>query len=173
MTDAELQELFAEMRRGSMDAFAELYSAMKTPVFTVIYRMTVNKETAEDLTHDLFVKLHTSPPDPTVQKLRAWIFRMARNLAIDALRKRHDAGPLRDSAHDAGSLEELVCTRCDVEEAMRKLTEQERETVSLHLTAELTFREIAEITGSSLPRVYRIYKRALAALRDALNGGLI
>lgn len=60
---------------------------MKDPVFTVICRIMADRDAAEDIMQELFVKLYCAPPPSDVQNLRAWIFKMARNLAIDGVRK--------------------------------------------------------------------------------------
>ena len=54
---------------------------------------------------------------------------------------------------------------------MHTLSQEEREVLSLHLNADLTFQEIAKISDRSLPSVYRCYKRALKRLRAALEEG--
>ena len=58
-----------------------------------------------------------------------------------------------------------------IAQAMAALDAQERETVTLHINAELTFQEIAHLTSRSLPAVYRCYRRALKKLRAALEEG--
>ena len=88
VAEINLQALFCRIANGDREAFSCVYQELKRPVYTICYRITGSKESAEDITHDVFVKLFMSPPAPSVQNIRAWIFRMARNLAIDALRKK-------------------------------------------------------------------------------------
>ena len=88
MAETNLRELFTRIQNGDKDAFICVYQELKQPVYTISYRITQSKETAEDITHDIFVKLFSSPPDSSVKNIRAWIFQMARNLSIDALRKK-------------------------------------------------------------------------------------
>lgn len=83
----ELKEYFSKMRDGDKEAFAHIYNELKSPVFTVSFRIVQSREAAEDITHDVFVKLYTSPPDSNVKNLKAWVFQMTRNLSLDALRK--------------------------------------------------------------------------------------
>ena len=69
MAEINLQELFVRIQYGDRDAFAHVYQELKQPVFTIAYRITQSKETAEDITHDVFVKLFRSPPDTSVIQL--------------------------------------------------------------------------------------------------------
>lgn len=170
MAKTNLRELFTQLKKGDRDAFTRIYQELKQPVFTICYRITQSKETAEDITHDVFVKLFRCPPDASVQNIRAWIFQMARNLAIDVLRRN-----TRTAEQDnPGSIEDIcepIHLRMDVETALGRLPRQEREILTLHLNAELSFKEISHVTGLSLAAVYRKYRKALKSIQAELNGG--
>ena len=170
MNEISLQEHFARIRNGNRDAFIAVYQGLKQPIFTICYRITASKETAEDITHDVFVKLFRSPPDASVKNLRAWIFQIARNLSIDALRKQSrvakESAPT--GAEDPFPSMDL---QMDLEAALQKLPLDEREILSLHLNAGLHFQEIAGMIGLSLPATYRKYRKALKRVRSELNGG--
>ena len=170
MTEINLRDLFARMQEGDREAFANVYQEMKQPVYTICYRITQSKETAEDITHDVFVKLFRSPPDPSIKNIRAWIFQMARNLAIDALRKKPGMAQ-QDDQYIAEDEYAHIHLRMDLETALRGLSCSEREILTLHLNADLRFKDIASIVGLSLPATYRKYRNALKYLQEALNGG--
>lgn len=144
MAEMNLRELFARIQSGDREAFACAYRELKQPVYTVCYRITGSKETAEDITHDVFVKLFRSPPDPSVKNMRAWIFQMARNLSIDALRKQ---SRMAEQGEPIGTEDPYppIHMRMDLETALRKLSCDEREILSLYLNADLSFKEIASI----------------------------
>ena len=169
MNSAELHKLFSSVREGDKESFALIYNDMKKPVFTVAYRILNSRELAEDVTHDVFVKLFVSPPDISVTNPRAWVFTCTRNMAIDILRKTQcrDLDEVTSEAKDDFSDLE---TRIDVESAISKLSLEEREIVTLHVNAGLTLSETAKITGLSLPAVYRRYSKALKILRKFMNG---
>lgn len=168
MEHEKLRRLFS--RLPEQNAFGEIYQALKQPVYTICFRILGSREGAEDVCHDLFVKLYTAPPDPSVRNISAWVFKMARNMAIDALRSRqmrmHE--PLEEQT--VSQLPDWD-TRLDLERAINSLSLPEREVLTLHLNAGLTFSQIAGITGSSLPGAYRTYRRSLKKLRQMLNGG--
>lgn len=171
MNEIELQEAFSQIRKGDREAFVRVYRDLSAPVYTVALRIVRCRESAEDVTQDIFVRLFVSPPDPSVRNLRAWIFRMARNLAIDAVRKQQPAQ--WDEQSDVWDGEDEIRqadTRLDVERAMSRLPQREREIVALHIYGGLAFGEIARIVALSLPATYRAYRRALTRLREELGG---
>ena len=170
MEHAELNALFARIRSGDKEAFAEVYQLLKQPVFTIAYRIVQSRESAEDITHDVFVKLFRSPPDSSVKNIRAWIFQIARNLAIDALRKQSRIAE-EDGYCRMEDPYSPLHLRMDMEAALRKLPREEREILTLHLNADLGFREISNIVDLSLPATYRKYRKALKSVQTELNGG--
>lgn len=172
MNEVALKEYFFRVRQGDKEAFAHIYNELKQPVFTIVCRIVQSKEIAEDITQDLFVKLFVSPPDSSIRNVRAWIFQITRNLAIDALRK----GQCMDiNDVDIAEVDQLdgFLLHWDIEAAMRSLPCAEREILSLRINGELTFLEISRIVDLSLPATYRKYRKAIHTLRERLGGGAI
>lgn len=172
MDDQKLTELFSFIRSGDTEAFAAFYEAYKKPVFTVLWRIVSTKELAEDLTQDLFLKLFVNPPASSVNNLRAYVFKMARNLALNALRNKQYAETENIYNYSAQDISRIDL-RLDLDIAISMLSDCERQVLTLHLNAGLTFFEIAKIMEQSLPATYRTYKRALKVLRNILDGGSI
>ena len=169
MPEINLKALFDRIQKGDKEAFVMVYQELKQPVYTICCRITQSKETAEDITHDVFVKLYLSPPDPSVKNVRAWIFQIARNLSIDALRKKTGI------AVQAGEMAttdicEHIHLQLDIERALGKLPLDEREILTLHLNAALNFKEISHIVNLSLPAAYRKYCKALKRMQAELKG---
>lgn len=171
MTNEVLTEELRRLRSGSLEALETIFLDLQTPVFTVLYRLVRNRELAEDLTQEVFLRLWQSPPGEDVRSPRAWIFRVAHNLALDALR-RPGAEELPEQLPDSG-FDEDVHTRLDVEDALASLPSRDREIVTLHLGAGLRFREIAEILNLPLGTVLWRHSRAISALRERLDGGVL
>ena len=170
MDNDQLQEFFACVRRGDTEAFAAIYTDLKTPVYTVIYRIVGSRESAEDIMQELFLRLFRQPPDKSIKNLRAYIFQAAHNMALDHLRRKR---PLfLDDALSRS--EESVCdseldTGLDIDAALRRLTDEERRVVILRINAALTLHETAQIMGKSVASVHRTYNRALKALKQLLQ----
>ena len=171
MKDKAFSALFAEIRNGDEQAFAELYSEMKQPVYTLAYRILSSKEAAEDVAQDLFVKLFLSPPEESVRNPRAWIMRMTHNLAIDMLRRRKEHLNINDvQVADTESFSGDIL-RWDIEAAVARLPLSQRTVISLRLVGGLRFSEVSRITGRSLSSVYREYRKGIKSLQVMLNGG--
>lgn len=170
MNDDRLKEALSLLRRGDAAAFEEIYAELSAPLFTVILRITRDRELSEDLLQEIFLKLYRSPPGPDIKKPRAYLFQSARNLALDELRRRTDTLDL-DQLPDLPQPEEDTALRLDLERAFAALAQEERELVVLHLNGGLKFRELARITGTSLGTVLWRYRRAIEKLRALLNGG--
>ena len=168
----DLHEYFSKVRNGDKEAFTQIYNELKQPVFTIVCRIVQSKETAEDITQEVFVKLFVSPPDSSIRNPRAWIFQMARNLSIDALRKKQctDIDDVQLASNDEFS---NIVMRMDIEEAISQLPCIEREVLSLHLNGALHFYEVSQIVGLSVPATYRKYRKALKTIREYLDGGAL
>ena len=119
----------------------------------------------------MFLRLWQSPPAEDVRSPRAWLFRVAHNLALDALR-RPGAGELPEQL-SVQDFAEGVHARLDVEAALASLSPRDREIVTLHLGAGLRFREIAAILELPLGTVLWRHSRAISALREKLDGGVL
>lgn len=170
MDDRELLDRFGELREGREEAFAALYADMKKPVYTVILRIVGDPPLAEDLLQEVFLRLLASPPAPSLRHPRAWIFRVARNLAIDSVRKPKTEALPEEQADPAQPLE-ACADRLDIEAALSRLSLAEREIVVLHLNGDLPFREIAGILEQPLGTVLWRYRQAVGKLRIILSGG--
>lgn len=169
MTDNELKLKLEKVAQGDEKAFEEIYGDMKTPIMTVIFRIVQNKETAEDLLQEVFIKLYLSPPKD-IAKPRAYIFKTASNLALDNIRASKQTVNLDEC-------EGLMYTnggsgdwgeKLDIEQALGKLDEKKRQIVSLHINAGFKFREIAEILDIPLGTAIWRYNDAVKQLRSLL-----
>ncbi len=172
MAQINLEEMFFRLRQGDREAFTQIYTELKVPVYTIICRILLSRELAEDVTQELFLKLFISPPDSSVRNPRAFVFKMAHNLSIDALRK-HSREDFVESLPITDDSMQNMALRMDLETALLRLPDAEREIVSMHLNGALSFREIAQIMRLSIPAIYRRYRKAIKTVQDYLNGGAV
>ena len=172
MNKIELQKAFEAVRSGDLNAFEEIYNYLKTPIFTIILRITHDIALSEDILQDVFIKLYQLPPAHLIKNPRAYIFQIAHNLAIDNLRKQ----PQYADLENIENIENLmyipiddVSDKLDIERALKSLPLQECQIVSLRINGELKFREIAAMLDIPLGTVLWKYKKAIERLRYLLS----
>ena len=166
MPPKELRALLMKIASGDKAAFEALYHEIKVPVYTVLVRITRDRHLSEDLLQEFFLKVFRTPP-ADAKNPRAYLFQMAHNLALDALRQKKTAEELIDAPSAAG----IPYSQLELELAFAALPLLERQIASLHLYAGLKFREIAEICALPLGTVLWRYRKAIGQLQQHLNGG--
>lgn len=168
-TDAQL---ITELCAGNPEAFGELYRRYRTPLFAFCVRMVGDRNRAGDLLHDVFLTLYRSAA--TIHEpgaLRVWLFRVARNEMLMALRQRRETVEADDELVRDDDTPQTVLERREqaeiLERALAALGIAYREVLLLREEQGLSYAEIACVTGDSESSVKsRLFKarRALAAL---------
>lgn len=87
MATVDVLEL-ATAEAGGHASFEALFAAFQGPIYRYVYRLVGNREDARDLTQDTFVKVYLALPHHRPDHTRSWIYRIATNVCIDALRHR-------------------------------------------------------------------------------------
>jgi RNA polymerase sigma-70 factor, ECF subfamily len=184
-------DVVALARDGRDTAFRELVRRYERPVFSLIFRMVRNRETAEDLSQDTFVKVlnHIDRYSPEF-KFSSWLFKIANNVAIDHLRKRQLDVISMDGAAYANSSAEVEATSFDVavrqetaleemaaremgsaiEAAIARLRPEYRSCIMLRHVEGRSYEEIAATLDLPLGTVKTYIHRARHELRRALEG---
>lgn len=173
LNNEELRIKLNALQSGDKIAFEEIYNNLKTPIYTIILRITQNKSLSEDILQEVFVKLYQSPPKPSIKNPRAYIFQMARNLAIDNVRKLPQFTDWENMENIVNLPTDDILHKLDIEHAMKTLPLQECQIVSLHINGGLKFREIADMMEIPLGTVLWKYQKSLGQLRTILSGGAI
>jgi RNA polymerase sigma-70 factor (ECF subfamily) len=182
LTDEVLIERVARQDR---DAFTALYRRYERPVFAVLLRLGGQRPLAEEWLQEAFTRvwLAAGSHDPARGRVKPWIFAIALNTARSELsRKRHRMPHVSlDGAEielaDARGGEPRLAAELDddgrrraLAEALLELPDYMREVVVLRCSRELSFAEIAEVTGSPQGTLKSRFHRALQALRTRLAG---
>lgn len=159
--------------RNSIDLL-DLYESYSDDVYRYLLFLLRNKEVAEDLTHDTFLKVHSSLHQFNQQSsLRTWLLKIARNTAIDYIRrtkrvhflafgKRFE--PITIKTPELNALQ-----KADVRllyKALGELKKDYQEVLILRKIQELSIRETSEILGWSEDKVKAKSARALSKLRE-------
>ncbi len=183
------QEIVALARAGHEPAYRELIRRYERPLFSLVFRMVRDRELAEDLAQETFVKaLNALDSYRPEFKFSSWIFKIANNAAIDHLRRRElDTLSLDGSPH-AETLEAIEATALQIgnrgespldaveakelggaiEHAIGLLRPEYRSCILLRHVEGRAYEEIAEILNLPLGTVKTYIHRARNELRQAL-----
>ena len=173
--------LVQSIAAGDELALHALYERAHRIVFTLAMRITANRETAEELTIDVFhdVWRRASGYDPANGTVLGWVMNQARSRAIDRLRfenrkKRNPDGdmqPLAEVAADQHDVLELREQRESLCAALAVLTPDERQAIETTFFAGLTHAEAAARLNQPLGTIKTRIRSALHKLRDVLAAG--
>ena len=173
--------LVQSIAAGDQYALHALYERAHRPVFTLIMRITANRETAEELTIDVFhdVWRRASLYNAANGTVLGWIMNQARSRAIDRLRFESR----KKRSGDGQSLVEVAADPCDVLElreqgealraALAALTPDEREAIETTFFAGLTHAEAAARLNQPLGTIKTRIRSGLHKLRHALTAEVV
>lgn len=184
------QEVVLAARRGSDAAYRELVRRYERPIFSLVFRMVRDRELAEDLTQETFIKaLNALDSYRPEYKFSSWIFKIANNASIDHLRRREldtlslDGSPSAETPDAVEATALQVGTKAEspldelearevgkaIEIAIGKLRPEYRSCILLRHVEGLAYEEIAESMNLPLGTVKTYIHRARNELRQYLG----
>ena len=176
--------LIANYVNGDEDAFRELVNRHKNKIFTTILLIVKDRYVAEDLLQETFIKVVNTIKSGRYNeegKFLPWVLRIAHNLAIDTFRrtKRYptvvleDGSSLLDSREFAEDSMEDIHIRHDSAQKLKLLIQElpqtQKEVLIMRSYLDMSFKEIAEITGVSINTALGRMRYALINLRKKMN----
>lgn len=183
----EESRLIAQVREGNFIAFRKIMEAHQKEIFYLAYDMTGNRQDAEDLSQEIFIKaFHAMQHFRGDAKIGSWLYRIAVNTCIDKLRQKKDemydisaefdesgSVPHRYLATDPeenpeNKAENSMMQRY-IRNALHKLSPGERSVFVLRHYHDLPLAEIAQILNLSLGTVKSQIHRALKKLQTQLS----
>lgn len=178
LTDEQLVERYLGGDQASLEALFQRYLK---PLYNFIFKYTHTTATAEDVTQDAFVKIWKALPRfDSHYKFKTWAFTIAKNTALDALKKKglvalpEDGADLPAAFFTNRPLPEEALMLLDdtqmMQRAMVDLPEKYREVISLYYRQGLNFREISELLKISIHTIKTRHRRALVQIREKLGG---
>ena len=184
------QEIVALARQGREAAYRELIGRYQRPVFSLIYRLVRDREKAEDLAQETFIKVLNALDryDPSF-KFSSWIFKIAHNTSLDHLRKKElvtlslegsphaetqseieastvQALSTEETPEDYAASRELGAT---LEKAIGRLRPEYRTAIVMCHVEGRPYEEIAEVMGVPLGTVKTYIHRARNELKKELE----
>jgi RNA polymerase sigma-70 factor (ECF subfamily) len=189
MTDDADEDLMVQYQRGEVRAFELLLARHRRPVYNFILRFVGDKETAEDLLQEAFLRVIKGADNYKRQaKFTTWLYTIARNLCVDQSRRRKhrkhasldapmsvsedsntllDVIPSSEMASDRKSVnKELHAT---MQRAIAALVEEQREVFLMREFLDMPFKDIADVVGVPENTVKSRMRYALEKLRLELD----
>jgi RNA polymerase sigma-70 factor, ECF subfamily len=181
--------LMLRVRDDDPSAFAEMVDLYTHRLCTVLHHLLGNPEEAEDLAQEVFLRVYRVRKRYRPRaKFSTWLFTIANNLALNALRSRQRKPVVPLNVRDSGPLgprpaEQLVHDRANqpmqhmqqeelaglVRRALEDLNERQRMAVVLNKFEDMNYAEIAEVMGLTTKAVKSLLSRARDNLRQALK----
>lgn len=180
LSDAELVLAY---QQGREQALAVLIERHKDKVYTTLYMLVKDKYLAEDLFQDTFLKIIKTIKEGRYAeqgKFLPWAIRVARNLCMDYFRKTRlnvmvtlpDGQEITALLGSADTASDGI-ERRQVHDTLRKmvetLPEEQREVIVLRIYADLSFKEIADLTGVSINTALGRMRYALINMRKTIS----
>ena len=183
------ESLITAHLRGDKAAFRQLVQRYADSVMGYLFRMTGNRDMAEDLFQATFKKVHEKAHTFRGPRLKSWLFTIATRVALDAFRRRKhaptvsldqtsDCGPEDDSSLVAATVDPNATDPADnmvreeqaqqVRDAVEALPPRQRATLLLAYFQQLTYPEVAQVLDCSVGTVKTQISRALARLARQL-----
>jgi len=162
-------------KNGDQSAFGQIYELYFTPVFRYIFLRVRNKSDAENLTQDVFLKTYKfignfQEKNKTPLSL---FFTIARNTVIDFWKKKKEI--LIEEIEEAEVLENSleILEKTDdwkrITNILEKLTEDQREAISLKFISGLSNKEISQLLEKSEESIRQLQSRGLRVMREYFN----
>lgn len=186
MTQTEFHFAIKKLAKGDKQMLRAIYEAYGKLIYAVVYDLLKSREDAEDVTSEFFIKLiHVAGSYKKDHSHKAWLVQIAKNMAIDWMRKRGrevllyedaETGEVRQDVLETGkteqtqdSVEEKTVLAADLKQAMEALSKKEQEVIDMKLLGDMKFREIAEATGQPMGTVTWLYNQGILKLRRCLK----
>jgi RNA polymerase sigma-70 factor (ECF subfamily) len=180
MSSASINDAIAACKAGDLSAFDTLYTEYVERLYGYLYRRTLHRQTAEDLTSTTFLKAleRIAQFNPKRGTFSAWLYGIARNTLTDHFRTHRTHADIQNiwdlaSDDDTRARTDAVINAQKIHDALRILDPLKREIVLLRVWENLSYREIAQIVGKSEGNCKTIFCRALESLREECGPSLL
>src|SRR5207248_5330817 len=193
LRDPDVRSMLRVRDADDPAAFAELVERYQHRLIGIMHHLVGNAEEAEDFAQEVFLRVFRTRKRYHPQaKFSTWLFTIANNLALNALRSRQRKPVVPLPAQESGPLgprpvEQVVADRGEppghrlqqqelavvIRRALDGLNERQRMAVVLNKFEDMNYAEIAEIMGLTTKAVKSLLSRARTALREALRSYIL
>lgn len=181
LSDNELIEL---IRQENHERYSEIIERYQGKLFAYLYRLIGNRDEAEDLLQDVFIKAYKNLHSYDVErKFSSWIYRIAHNEAVNYIKRKYlkrfiswedisstkdklESQSTEDGADDAWVRKESIK---EVDDAIRRLPIKYKQVLLLRYFSDKSYEEIGEILGKPVNTVGTLINRAKKSLAEEMD----
>ncbi|GAP14119.1 RNA polymerase sigma factor, sigma-70 family [Longilinea arvoryzae] len=176
MPEIDLTDITLRAKNGDTAAAGEIYEQCHQDIYWYLFYRVGNSQTAEDLTAEVFLRMLRGLPNyqPQGKPVEAWLFQIARNLAIDHYRSDHHNVSIEVEENQLVESEVLhkkvenSLTGEKLRLALDHLSADQRDVIILRFVLGMPIAEAARTINRSQDAVKALQRRGLLALRDLL-----
>jgi len=176
MDSREEEQVIKQCQQGKMEEFGRLYDKYFDKIYRFLYYKTSHRETAEDLTSDVFHKALLGIKKFKLKKgtFQAWLFSIARNRVIDYYRTKKDVSNIDEvwGLHRQENLDRELDNKSKLEKVhyyLSQLDGLQREVVMLRAWENMSYKEIGEILGKTEGACKMIFLRTVKKMKTNLS----
>lgn len=176
--EEEIKQLLIQAKSGDTEAFGIVYTKYLTPIYRYIYLRVKDKDLADDLTQDVFIRVFNSLGTFTIKNNSplSYFYTVAKNILIDNYRKKKNV-LLSEEEFESKLITEdnpekqsiLNDTIVSLSKALEQLSETEAEAITLKFIENYSNKEISEMMGKSEEAVRQLQSRGMKTLRVILK----
>ena len=167
----------ANTQNSTSGAISTIYEQSRLDIFRYLYYRVGDKQVAEDLTSEVFIRMIKSIQEYRAKNasIEAWLYQIARNLAIDHHRKMRvrDHVPLEDHLMDENeNVDKTIehkLTSDTLVKALAQLNDDQREVIVLRFVNSIPIAQVAQMMHKSEDAIKGLQRRGLIALREILS----
>jgi RNA polymerase sigma factor (sigma-70 family) len=181
MTTTNDQLYINKVIKGDVNAFAHLVDAYKNMVFSLAFKMTKNREEAEEISQDTFIKayknIHKFKAD---SKFSTWLYRIVYHACLDAIKKNknhNNSSEINEITYNQIASVDTILQGIErkerakvINDCLLKLPEEERSLIWMFYFDELSLKEIIEVTQISEAnlkvKLHRARKKLLVIVKE-------
>lgn len=172
INEKELRKLFTQIKENNTIAFEKLYSTYRKLVYNIAFSIIKNKQDAEDIVQIVFTKIYTIDKSKLPSKKEAsWLYATTKNETINFLKKRNrnigvdNIYEIEDSNNEIAQ----IIDKDSYNKIISRLSEKEKEIVSLKILANLSFDEIGKVLKEPTGTIKWRYYKSIHTLKILLS----
>ena len=167
-----LNKIFSEFKVNNMSSYDNLYKEYYSTVYGIVFPIIKNKESAEDITQEVFIKIYNINKDNLPEKGElSWLYTVSKNEALQFLRRKKqeiNIDEIYDIKEEKNDIDKIIDINT-YNKIISQLNEQEKQIVSLKILSNFTFKKIGQMLVMPTPTVQWKYYKAVDSLKISIG----